>query len=134
MVITGPPAPFALDEFDRTVSGGWGSADLGGTWVRAGSATNFNVANGTGTIRMGSAGAGPSIALPTVSSSDTDLRMRVGLDKMPTGGGTFVELKPRVVGSDNYYVDTKFLANGTVNVTAGAATSAPRRRSCRRRR
>ena len=119
VVITGPPVPFAMDEFDRTVSGGWGNAGVGGTWVRSGSATNFNVANGAGTIKMGSAGAGPSISLPTVSSSDTDMRMRVGLDKMPTGGGTFVELKPRVVGSDNYYVETKFLANGSVNVSLG---------------
>ena len=119
VVITGPPAPFALDGFSRTVTGGWGSADIGGTWVRSGSATNFAVSNGTGTIRMGSPGAGPSISLPTVSSSDTDMRVKVGLDKMPTGGGTYIALKTRTVGSDSYYVDTKLLANGTVNVTLG---------------
>ena len=121
LVITGPPAPFALDAFNRVVTGGWGTADLGGSWVRSGSATNFAVSNGNGTIRMGSAGAGPSVALPNVSSLDTDLRLQVGLDKMPTGGGTYIGLKPRTVGADNYWVDAKLLANGTVNVTLGRA-------------
>ena len=117
IVISGPPAPFAVDAFNRTVTGGWGSADLGGTWVRSGSATNFAVGNGTGTIRMGSAGAGPSISLPSLVSSDTDLRVRASLDKAPAGGSTFIELKPRMVGSDSYFVDTKVLVNGTVTVT-----------------
>ena len=107
IVISGPPAPFALDAFNRSVTGGWGSADIGGAWVRSGSATNYAVSNGSGTIRMGSPGAGPSISLPTVSSSDTDMRVKVGLDKMPTGGGTYITLKPRSVGSDSYFVDTK---------------------------
>jgi PKD repeat protein len=117
IVITGPPAPFAVDAFNRTTTGGWGNADLGGTWVKSGSATNFAVGNGTGTIRMGSAGAGPSISLPTLASSDTDLRVRASLDKAPVGGSTFIELKPRVVGADSYFVDTKVLVNGTVTVT-----------------
>jgi PKD repeat protein len=123
IVITGPPAPFALDAFSRTVTGGWGNADLGGSWVRSGTSTNFAVSNGSGTIRMGSAGAGPSISLPAVSSSDTDMRVKVGLDKMPTGGGTYVTLKTRTVGLDSYWVDTKLLANGTVNVTLGRSVN-----------
>jgi len=117
IVISGPPAPFAVDGFGRTTTGGWGNADLGGTWVRSGSATNFAVGSGAGTIRMGSAGAGPSISLPNLTSSDTDVRVRAALDKMPAGGSTFIELKPRTVGADNYNVGTKVLVNGTVTVT-----------------
>ena len=120
VAVTGPPPPLALDHFDRTVSDGWGDARFGGPWLRSGSATNFAVQDGVGTIRMSSPGAGPKIVLPGVTSTDTDLRVRVGLDKTPTGGGAYITLRPRVLDSgDGYYVDTRFLADQTLTVTLG---------------
>ena len=53
------PTPFALDTFTRTVSSNWGPAELGGAWTKSGTATNFNVAGGVGTIKMAAAGGGP---------------------------------------------------------------------------
>jgi PKD repeat protein len=120
VAVTGPPPPLALDHFDRTVTDGWGDARFGGTWLRSGSATNFAVQDGVATIRMSSAGAGPKIVLPGVTSTDTDLRVRVGLDKTPTGGGAYITVRPRVLDSgDGYYVDTRFLADQTLTVTLG---------------
>ena len=119
-VTVGSPQAFATDAFERTVTGGWGSADLGGAWTGSGTASNFNVTGGVGMIRMGSAGSGPSRALTGVSSSNTEMRATIGVDKAATGGGTFVTLRPRVVASgDRYFMDTKFNAGGTVTIILG---------------
>ena len=123
--VTGPPPPLALDHFDRAESEGWGDARFGGAWLRSGSSTNFAVQDGVGTIRMGSPGAGPKLVLPEVSSTDTDLRVRVGLDKTPTGGGAYITVRPRVLDSgDGYYVDTRFLADQTLTLTLGRTVNA----------
>ena len=120
VTVAAAPAAYAQDSFTRSVTGGWGAADLGGAWTGSGTASNFNVADGVGTIRMGTAGAGPSRALAGVSSSNTEMRATVGVDKAATGGGTYVTLRPRVVASgDRYYVDTKLNAGGTVSVILG---------------
>ena len=71
------------------------TADLGGAWTGSGTASNFNVAGGVGTIRMGSAGSGPSRAMTGVSSSNTEMRATIGVDKVATGGGIYVTLRPR---------------------------------------
>jgi len=119
VTVSAGAVPFAQDAFTRTVTGGWGTADLGGSWTRSGSTANFAVAGGEGTIRMGSAGAGPGMALTGTSSSDTEMRAVIGLDKAATGGGVYVTLRPRIVGGDRYYADTRFLSNGSVSVILG---------------
>jgi len=120
VTVSTEPAPFALDAFSRTVTGGWGNADLGGAWTHNGTSTNFNVAGGVGTIRMGSAGAGPSVSLTGVSSSSTELRTSIGLDKAATGGGVYVDAQPRISGTgDLYYATTRYLSDGTVSLTIG---------------
>src|SRR2546422_2160312 len=40
----------ATDTFARTVSSGWGSADVGGDWTILDSASTWSVAPGTGSI------------------------------------------------------------------------------------
>jgi PKD repeat protein len=114
------PQPFALDAFARQLTNGWGSADLGGAWTRSGTAANFSVAGGQGRIRMSTAGAGPGMALNAVSSSDTDLRVRVGADKVATGGGTYLTVHPRLLANGNaYYASVRLNAGGTVAVILG---------------
>jgi PKD repeat protein len=114
------PQPFALDAFGRTVTDGWGSADLGGAWTRSGTATNFSVSGGQGRIRMSTAGAGPGMALNGVSSSDTDVSVRLGSDKAATGGGTYLTVEPRLLANgDRYYTDVRLNADGSVSVILG---------------
>ncbi|GAA5109344.1 hypothetical protein GCM10023339_09300 [Alloalcanivorax gelatiniphagus] len=111
---------YAQDSFTRSVTGGWGSADLGGPWTGSGTASNFNVAGGVGTIRMGAPGSGPSRVLTGMSATDTEMRATIGVDKPATGGGIYVTLRPRVVASgDRYFVDTKLNAGGTVSLILG---------------
>ena len=110
----------AGDAFSRTVSSGWGSADLGGVWTRSGTATNFAVAGGVGTIRMGTAGSGPSMALNGVSATNTEVRTTISMDKAATGGGVYGTVRPRIVSNgDRYFVDTRWVAGGTVILNLG---------------
>ncbi|WP_152187782.1 PKD domain-containing protein [Georgenia satyanarayanai] len=116
------PVAFAQDAFARSLTGGWGTADVGGGWSPIGSAANFSVVDGTGRIRMGSPGAGPGMRLTGVASTDTDLRVRVGSDKAATGGGTYLTAQPRVVpNGDRYFTDVRLLSTGGVQLIVGRA-------------
>ena len=107
--------PFAADAFSRTVSGGWGSADTGGAWTIGGSAANTSVASGTGRTTMASAGAQLTAFLNDTSASDTDLRLAVALDKAATGGGTYLSVIGRKVGtSGDYRAKLRFQDTGAV--------------------
>jgi len=48
------------------------------------------------------AGAGPRAALNGVSSTSTDITVKVALSKLPDGGGEYVSAGARVVGTDEY--------------------------------
>lgn len=120
VTVTAPtgPTPYAVDTFTRSVTGGWGSAEIGGAWTRSGSATPFSV-DGAGRIRMASAGSGPGATLAGVSSADTEVRVEVATDKPATGGGTYLTVVPRVVSGNEYYVDVRLLSTGGVSLTLG---------------
>jgi hypothetical protein len=60
------------------------------------------------------------MALNGVSSSDTEVKVSVGMDKAATGGGSYATVRPRIVASgDRYYVDTRWVAGGSVTLTLG---------------
>jgi PKD repeat protein len=114
VTVSSEAAPFAADEFSRTVSNGWGNADIGGAWTPSGTVSNFSVTAGRGTMRMGSAGSGPSIALTNATSSDTEMRSTIGIDKVATGSGVYVTLRPRVTTGGEYQAVVRYLSNGSV--------------------
>ena len=118
LTVKAPPAGvLAADAFGRVESGGWGAAEVGGTWERNGSASLFAVEDGVATLRMSGAGAGPSAYLSGVSSTSTDVSVSVSLDKQPTGGGTFVYLTGRRDGEANQYrAKLKIAPNGAVTL------------------
>src|SRR5689334_10907937 len=73
-VSTPPPAGGALatDAFGREVTGGWGSADVGGAWTVAGAASDAAVTGGSGRL---TAAAGISTgATLGISSRDVALQ------------------------------------------------------------
>ena len=65
------PTQYAADSFNRTVAKGWGTADVGGPWSLAGSASAFSVSGCAGRMVMPSAGSSFAGYLGDVSSSDT---------------------------------------------------------------
>ena len=123
VTVTAPPAVTAAakDGFGRTVANGWGSAETGGAWTRTGTASQYSVANGVGTQFLGAAGWNTSMALTGVSTTDSDLRTSVSLDKTPTGTGTYVYVTGRKVAANSEYrAALRFRADGTAVVGLSA--------------
>ncbi|HWF40994.1 MAG TPA: glycoside hydrolase family 88 protein [Acidothermaceae bacterium] len=100
---TGAPTQYASDAFGRTVTNGWGTADVGGAWSLTGSASAFSVSGGAGRMRMPSPSSSFNAYLGGVSSSDTQVQVGVGLDKAQTGGGTYVSVIGRRLSSNTDY-------------------------------
>ncbi len=118
------PQAFARDTFERTVTGGLGTADLGGAWTVTGATTSYAVGGGAARVTMATAGAGPNVYLPGVSSTDTEVRVRVGYDKPATGNGTYVSVLGRRVGTADYRAKVRLLSNGTVQLVIGTLNGA----------
>jgi hypothetical protein len=109
------PTQYAADAFGRTVANGWGTADLGGPWSLMGSASAFAVSGGTGRMVMPTAGSSFAAYLGGVSSSDTQVQVGIGLNKVQTGGGTYVSVIGRRFSSNSdYRVKLRFMAGGAV--------------------
>ncbi|MCC6495671.1 MAG: PKD domain-containing protein [Propionibacteriaceae bacterium] len=111
-----PSGPIAQDAFGRTVANGWGDADIGGAWTRYGTSSLFSVASGTGQIRLATAGAGPRMGLESVSSVNTEVSVKLSLDKIPNGGGAFFSLGARVTNANGYRAKVKVAATGALTL------------------
>jgi len=127
-----PPAggsTFAADTFGRTSTSGFGTADLGGAWTVAGSATNYTAGNGVGMIRIATAGSGPNAYLAAATSTDTDLTADLTIDKVSTGNtGIQVALVGRGNATNAYRGKVALSSTGTLTayltkVVAGAETT-----------
>ncbi|WP_233189025.1 LamG domain-containing protein [Subtercola sp. Z020] len=122
VTVTNPPAmPFALDSFTRTVSNGFGTADVGGAWTKFGTASDLAVNNGSAVFRLGTAGSQTGAYLNSVSQTNTDLRVQFSLDKPATGGGTYLYAVGRKTATNNEYRAAIRLKN---NGTAAVALTA----------
>lgn len=96
------PGPLAKDDFGRTVTGGWGTAEVGGNWSLTSGASRFSVGGGTGKVLL-AAGQGYTASLPSVSSTATDMAVAASLDLPATGGGQYVSVIGRQVSAGNDY-------------------------------
>jgi PKD repeat protein len=105
---------FAADNFSRTVSSGWGSADLGGSWTLS-APSSFAVNGSAGVMTIPSAGNSRTAYLNGVSSSSTDVQVSAALNKMPTSS-TYVTLVGRSVSGGGDY-RMKLLLNSSGGVT-----------------
>ncbi|MHA7278693.1 PKD domain-containing protein [Arthrobacter sp. MDT2-2] len=106
------PAELARDAFGRTVTGGWGSADVGGPWLVGGSTAKYSVDGSAGLMNLAAAASSANARLDGVSSLTTDTRFTTKLDKAPNGGGLHLTVIGRnVAGAGDYR--TKLLISGT---------------------
>ena len=116
MTVTAPPVNvLAQAQFGTAIANSWGSADVGGTWTNAGIATAYSVTGGVG-LQTAPSGSTKTSSLGGVSSSSTDLTVSFTLDRMPTGGGSFISAIGRDVGSTNYQARAWVQANGAVQL------------------
>jgi len=116
VTVTAPPVNvLAQDAFGRTLSGSWGSADVGGAWTIAGTASAYAVSSGTGQ-QTAAAGSTKTSSLSSFSASATDLLVGFTTDQAPTGGGIFVSAIGRDVGTTNYQARVWLQASGAVQL------------------
>ncbi len=119
VTVTAPPEPgdaFAADSFGRTMAGGWGIAEAGGAWTGVGTASRFSVDGSTGVHTMVAGGTLTS-SLDAVGSTSTSMRVTVTADKVPSGGGAFVQVQGRRVSATDFYgARLRLQADGSVQL------------------
>ena len=114
VTVTAPapgPVDFVLDSFGRTVSGGWGSADVGGPWTTSGTAANFAVAGGSGLPTFPAAGTTRAVWMGGPTRTSTDLRLTLRWTRcrpgtaLPRRGGSPDQRHERVPGPHGHVLD-----------------------------
>jgi len=126
-----PPPPsadtWASDAFGRSVTGGLGTADVGGVWSVIGGAASFSVSGGAARVTA-TAGGSRTMALDSFQSTDTKLTMRLAFDKAQTGGGSYAAvIGRRVTTANDYRLKLRVQTGGVVTAqlvrVAGGAES-----------
>lgn len=112
-VTAGACGDLALDNFQRAVTSGWGTADLGGIWTITGHAANLSVAGGVGQVSL-PAGSTRKASLASASGTDIDTSAVFSLDRVPSGGGVYVTLVGRQMGASAYSASAWVRSNGSV--------------------
>jgi PKD repeat protein len=111
------PVVLAKDTFNRTVTGGLGVADVGGTWASSSGPSRQSVTPGTATLGLAAPGNLTGVYLGAVSSTSSKVVTTFALSAAPTGTGTAVYVAGRRVGANQEYrARVRFLPNGTVGL------------------
>ena len=105
-----------VDDFNRTVTGGLGTADQGGAWSLQGPSSRFSVNGQQGQLDMTAAGSGASAFLNSVSESDVDMSVDVSLDKVPQSGSVYTSAVVRTSGNSYYAAKLRWTDAGTLEV------------------
>jgi PKD repeat protein len=117
---TAPQVVLAADRFERTVVGGWGTADVGGPWTVSTAAGVSSVLDGKARTVLGAPSTSRSSTLAGVSSTETDMLLDLSLDRLPTGSGASVyhsSLTRRISGSSYYRAMVRVLSTGAVRAS-----------------
>jgi hypothetical protein len=118
---TGAVAPIpnsGSDTFTRTVAGGWGRADSGGTWVvqPGGSASKQSVDGQEAVLTSPAASTSYEMTLP-ISVADVDVTNRVRVSAVPTGATDSVSTEARFQDVNNLYrLVLRFQTTGNVDL------------------
>ncbi|NEM91214.1 PKD domain-containing protein [Galbitalea soli] len=114
--VTVTAAATASDAFGRTVTGGWGAADVGGSYTLSGTASYFAVGNGVGSVTLPKAVGYMTQKLTQYSATNTDATVTASLGAPVAGGNAYVSLIARTVSTSEY------LARVVVAPTTNAIT------------
>ncbi|RBY94250.1 radical SAM protein [Blastococcus sp. TBT05-19] len=113
-----PTAPIAKDTFGRSVTGGLGTADVGGAWTALVGAPRQSVTDGVAELGLPGAGNNTASHLAGVSTTSADIRSTVTLGAAPTGtSGTWAYVTGRrTAAGDEYRVRVRVDAAGAVHL------------------
>jgi PKD repeat protein len=114
------PLVLARDAFERTVANGFGTAEVGGAWTTWGSSgTSLSVSGGKGNVTHSNGGSSGTAYLYSVASNDTDLWVKLSMDKVTNGGGSYLSIVGRDRGaSGDYRAKIAIAASGAVTLQA----------------
>ncbi|MGW3191589.1 hypothetical protein ACWDBT_27490 [Streptomyces ardesiacus] len=96
--------PAAYDTFTRTVTGGWGMADCGFTWVGAlGDAADRSVSGGIGIITLSTVKDTARFQRIISQIKDCEVVCRMSVSQVATGSAIIPSILLRYTGNDTFY-------------------------------
>lgn len=111
-----PVTHIVSDSFTREIADGWGTADTGGAWTVDGTAANWDVTGGVGTI-VPAAGSSYTAYLGTVSETDVSARLKASVDKDWADGLMNVAIILRRVDANNLIMGyVQLNTTGSINL------------------
>ena len=113
VAVTSGTAQVVTDTFTRTVANGLGSADVGGAWTTTGSTSLYAVNGSSAQLTISKVASGPSAFLNSASALNVTATVDVTLGSVPTGGGTYIALAARRIGTSDYRVKARFQPTST---------------------
>ncbi|MBO9625103.1 MAG: PKD domain-containing protein [Microbacterium sp.] len=106
------------DDFERTSSSGWGSAEIGGAYtVLSGPAAAVSVGGGVGKVSL-PAGQTRNLALQSTSLADSLTTLVYSLDQAPSTGGSYVGVSARKSATSEYLARVWMRTDGTLWLVA----------------
>ncbi len=95
---------FARDTFNRTASGGWGTADIGGAWSTLYTASYYSVSGGTAKATLSTAGSTRTAWLPNTAQTDALVQVDAAVSKLPSASQqVYLYLAGRRIDENNSY-------------------------------
>ncbi len=105
------------DTLERSVTGGWGSADTGEAWVPSRGAI-LDVADGVGSITSPSSGRTAILELRDVRAADVSGSFSFGIRELPSSGsGVYVSGAVRVTPDGAYGIRVRVQPNGVAHLS-----------------
>lgn len=115
VTVTAPVAVLADDGFDRSVTGGWGTAPTGGPWS-LNVPGDFTVAGGAGSVRIGTGNTTRTATLGGVQARDVSLTTTLSLDKVVAGDSYYHQIVVRQTATGLYSFTARPQPNGNVSL------------------
>ncbi|QEQ93602.1 hypothetical protein SEA_ZUKO_24 [Streptomyces phage Zuko] len=107
----------AYDNFTRSVTGGWGTADRGGSWSSSGGtvSTDYDTTGNVGRHVHTSRDVFRLSRLGSYSQADTDMTWTVTNPVLPTGDSIYTYFRSRINGAGDqyYFARLEFTTAGT---------------------
>lgn len=113
-----PPAGgavIAADAFQRTVSNGWGPADVGGAWTVTGGSSAFSVTGGDGVVELRPSDTREARLLG-VTTANADISVRISAETASAGGTASATVVGRLVGGSVYSARLRLEPGGVIRL------------------
>lgn len=116
VVVTAPAgAPFAQDDFERTSTAGWATANVGGAWS-SNVNSDYTVSSGAGFFAHSTPGSTRRALLSSVSQTAVEAQVELSADKVAESGHIVVGVIGRQVGSAFYQARARLQPGGVVGL------------------